>query len=667
MATYYIYVQDGNNNCNHVHSMQSRTTDTANQKDVPHNCRLHIKDGNMFSENYKVHTYQHKNWFVDNISFPGSSDLDDNSKIDKFEVIFYQLQKQNKYNSEIDCYKDALETLEYFAKNDQECKELLPKYKKILKEKIERNEYCKKTDGYFSKVMRNAGFDSLADFLRDDWTGEKVRKFGLEKTADWLEDKDKVCTDGCDDGKIGFWEGTKSLVKGLVGGIPKMVINHPLTTAVMAGVGAGAVALTGGAILPVLGTIGVVTGVGMAGYGGYKAATAKTDGEAKQALETLGTGITTTALSMASAGKALEKAAEAGVKSAEISKDANIFQKTWQMFKSIPESWTKSKEWARFNLDIPTTKEVDMLGRTTKKTYSENAYREYHYEYSYDKNCERLVNKTAPNGDYKLYDWIDHNVIEEGSLTKGTYKKYYCSGKSKEVGNTKTGEYIKYSLEGKVEETGNIKTGEYTKFNFCGEETERISINGVNKNYYRHGDLRETRNTETGDYTKYDVFGRLEEEGNTFTKTYKKWTSSNRYEKYENGKYKGNYDKYGNRLKDADDYINDFFKYYEEYTRSTRGSATGSASAEKVTLKDGAEKFVNFVNSKVAGGSSMSESEMKDFAKLTGFSYEQIANMDRNTYRQLCIKYHPDRNPNNPLAEKIFEIIQNIYKFKKAA
>ena len=154
----------------------------------------------------------------------------------------------------------------------------------------------------------------------------------------YVSQEGNTCTDGKDDGKIGLWEGTKSFVKGLVGGIPKAMINHPITTAVTVAAGAAAVAATGGAILPVLGAVGVATGVGMAGYGGYKAATAKTDGEAKQALETMGMGVTTTALSVASADKALEKAAEAGVKSAQVSEDAGILDKTVQMFKATPEA-----------------------------------------------------------------------------------------------------------------------------------------------------------------------------------------------------------------------------------------------------------------------------------------------------------------------------------------
>ena len=188
-------------------------------------------------------------------------------------------------------------------------------------------------------------------FWDSKWSGHQIAKLtGENDFTDWLQDKDKVCTDGKDDGKIGFWEGAKSLAKGLIGGIPKAMINHPITTAVTVGLGAAATVLTGGAILPVLGAIGVASGVGMAGYGTYKAATAKTDGEAKQALETLGMGVTTTVLSSASAGKALESAQSAGVKSAKVAEDANILTKTAQMFKAIPEALKVSGRNAKISL-----------------------------------------------------------------------------------------------------------------------------------------------------------------------------------------------------------------------------------------------------------------------------------------------------------------------------
>lgn len=156
-----------------------------------------------------------------------------------------------------------------------------------------------------------------------------------------------------------------------------------------------------------------------------------------------------------------------------------------------------------------------------------------------------------------------------------------------------------------------------------------------------------------------------------FTKTYKRWTSSKEYEQYENGEYTGTFDKNGNKVYSERDYWNDFYESLKEQSRRRQESYNQFfqkyQTAKKVTLSDGEEDFINFINNKVARGSNMSKSELEDFATLTGFTYEQIANMDKGTYRQLCIKYHPDHNTTNPFAERIFGIIQNLYKHRKAA
>lgn len=256
-------------------------------------------------------------------------------------------------------------------------------------------------------------------FEDSKWSGHQIAKLtGDNDFTDWLQDKDKVCTDGKDDGKIGFWEGTKSLAKGLIGGIPKAMINHPVTTAVTLGIGAAATALTGGAILPVLGAIGVASGVGMAGYGTYKAATAKTDGEAKQALETLGMGVTTTVLSSAGAGKALESAAKAGVKSAEVAENANAFTKTIQLFKSIPEALKVSGHNAK-NVYTMATSNTKTLLDGTKQVYKKDGT-----IYEYNKKGE-IVAEMHPDGtridNYTKYNCENGNFIKT-TLKDGTYK-----------------------------------------------------------------------------------------------------------------------------------------------------------------------------------------------------------------------------------------------------
>ena len=235
--------------------------------------------------------------------------------------------------------------------------------------------------------------EESVSFFDEAWSGHMIAKVtGDNDVTDWLQNKDKVCTDGKDDGKIGFWEGAKSLAKGIIGGIPKAVVNHPVATIVAVGVGAAAVTLTGGAILPVLGAIGVVTGVGMTGYGAYKSVTAETDGEAKQALETLGMGMTTTVLSVASADKVLEKAAEAGVKSAQVSEDAGIIEKTVQMFKAIPEALSVSGKNIKANFSA-------IVGSASSETTTINANEVFLKQKSnIEKHLKRVLSRNVRTG-----------------------------------------------------------------------------------------------------------------------------------------------------------------------------------------------------------------------------------------------------------------------------
>lgn len=180
-------------------------------------------------------------------------------------------------------------------------------------------------------------------FWSKDWTaGNFIReKIGWDGLADWLDDKDKVCTDGKDDGKLSFGETMESFGKGLAG-LVKGAVNHPIATAVTVGVGAAAVALTGGAILPVMVAAGATMGAGMIGVGAYKATKADNDADAKRAWETIGTGTFTAGASLVGAKTSLNQANKAGVISAKGAKDMSAGKALVQNFKSIPESLKQS-------------------------------------------------------------------------------------------------------------------------------------------------------------------------------------------------------------------------------------------------------------------------------------------------------------------------------------
>lgn len=153
----------------------------------------------------------------------------------------------------------------------------------------------------------------------------------------WINDKDKVCTDGKDDGKLSFKEGLTSFGKGLLG-IVKSAVKHPFLTGAAILGGVALTVATGGAALPALVALGVTAGAGQIGYGTYKAVTAKTDAEAKQAFETIGNGTFAVATSALGAKAALTKASAAGVTSAENAGELNTVEAIGQCFKSTPEA-----------------------------------------------------------------------------------------------------------------------------------------------------------------------------------------------------------------------------------------------------------------------------------------------------------------------------------------
>ena len=175
------------------------------------------------------------------------------------------------------------------------------------------------TNNDVAKMEKEVKKEKATISLQEWWSGEKsvtstlARRAGWENLADWLEDKDKVCTDGQDDGKLGFKEGAKSFAKGLVGGIPKAIIQHPLISATAIGLGAAAIALTGGAAAPLVWGLGATMVAGSAVTQGYKAITADTDAEKKAALEGLGTTTASAVLVGATYNPTMQAAAKAGV------------------------------------------------------------------------------------------------------------------------------------------------------------------------------------------------------------------------------------------------------------------------------------------------------------------------------------------------------------------
>ena len=151
-----------------------------------------------------------------------------------------------------------------------------------------------------------------------------------EFVFDVSEATGNTCTDGIDDGKIGFGEGLACFAKGLVKPFTE-ALKHPLKTALIIGGCAALTFITGGAATPFLIAGGLGVGAFQVGKGLYGFATAETDAQKKDSLENLGTGTTTLVGSVAGAkayAKNVTGQSQSVIDSLKIVKDGLKFHKT---------------------------------------------------------------------------------------------------------------------------------------------------------------------------------------------------------------------------------------------------------------------------------------------------------------------------------------------------
>ncbi len=160
-------------------------------------------------------------------------------------------------------------------------------------------------------------------------------------TNDSVQISGETCTDGKDDGKIGFGSALWNTIKGVgktavnmvkgcfTGKDGKFSLGKTLLTAATA-----AVCVAFPAVGLVACGIGAVTGAVQIGKGVYNAATADTDAEAKLAWQDVGGGALTTGLSVAGAEasyNAVMKTSTAGINggsaTSELGKDASLMSK----------------------------------------------------------------------------------------------------------------------------------------------------------------------------------------------------------------------------------------------------------------------------------------------------------------------------------------------------
>lgn len=153
-----------------------------------------------------------------------------------------------------------------------------------------------------------------------------------------------TAADGADDGKISFGKKMLCFAKGAVSPITGMFssVGNFVKGAIGIAAGAGLIAITGGAAAPIM----VAAGIGLGGFqiakGAVGAATAKTDAEAEQAWESMGSGTVAVAGSVAGAKAALKAsgANTSGMSTLEATKECftHGFSKA-----NLTKAWTTAK------------------------------------------------------------------------------------------------------------------------------------------------------------------------------------------------------------------------------------------------------------------------------------------------------------------------------------
>ena len=98
-------------------------------------------------------------------------------------------------------------------------------------------------------------------------------------------------------------------------------------------------------------------------------------------------------------------------------------------------------------------------------------------------------------------------------------------------------------------------------------------------------------------------------------------------------------------------------------SQSIKTSSTTSALTGKVTRED----FIKYMSDKLANVdkidvNTLRDSEVRNLARLFKISEEQLRHMDKKEFRGLCLQTHPDKNPNDSMANQIFIILNKIFQ-----
>lgn len=145
---------------------------------------------------------------------------------------------------------------------------------------------------YYSKT-RNLDRSQLSRYQGNSYLSQP------SAADEYVSSRGNTCTDGNDDGKIGFLRAFGNVLEGVKNTAVNMVkgaVQHPFKTAAM--IGACCIPVVGPIFAGGLATYGIVSGVKTVGTGVVTALNATSDAEAKDAWEAVGEGGTTAGLSV---------------------------------------------------------------------------------------------------------------------------------------------------------------------------------------------------------------------------------------------------------------------------------------------------------------------------------------------------------------------------------
>lgn len=94
-----------------------------------------------------------------------------------------------------------------------------------------------------------------------------------------------------------------------------------------------------------------------------------------------------------------------------------------------------------------------------------------------------------------------------------------------------------------------------------------------------------------------------------------------------------------------------------EQALNTAGKASKMSNAE----------FISSIHSKISESAfkNLTTDEIDKLAKMIGCKPEEVTHMSKGLYKKLAVKWHPDRNQNNPIAHDLFQLIGNLYNIAK--